>query len=73
MIDFNPHDLEGMVRLMDKYADSEFPFEGKNENGETVLISINKNNIAVETFQANEWVRINTYWRDGTTEETFER
>lgn len=69
---FDPSDWDGMIDLMDKYGDSEMPFDGKNQDGEAVLVSISKDNIAVRTYQNNGWIRINTYWRDGTTEETYD-
>lgn len=62
---------------MQDYGDSKLPFEGKNENGEIMLISIGKTNITTRTLQHNGWMRINSYTfdEDGTLwrEETFER
>lgn len=72
-IKVNPRDYKSMIELMDKYGDSKFPFHGKNENGERVIVSVSKDNITVETFQDNDWIRKNTYWRDCTTEETYSR
>lgn len=73
MIKFDSQDFKGILALMDEYGESEYPYEGKNTEGERVLISINKDNVTVETFQANGWVRVNSYHRDGTIEETFYR
>lgn len=72
-IEFNPHDLKGMRRLMDKYGESNTMFPGKNEIGERVHISIFHDKIVVSTFQTNDWIRKNTYYRDGSRDETFER
>ena len=72
-IKFDPSNSAGMLKLMDEYGDSENAFDGENEKGERVLISILPDQIVVTTFQTNNWNRINTYHRDGTTEETFDR
>jgi hypothetical protein len=46
---------------------------GKNEDGEDVIVTIDKENATVVTVQANGWHRINTYWPDGTEEETYRK
>ena len=73
MIEFNPHDLKGMCRLMDKYGESGTMFPGENENRERVHISIFHDKIVVSTFQTNDWIRKNTYYRDGSCDETYEK
>lgn len=73
MIEFNPHDLKGMRRLMDEHGHSKSTFPGENENGERVHISIFPDKIVIATFQTNDWIRKNTYYRDGSSDETFER
>ena len=62
-----------MFALMDR-AD-EFPdmIFGINEGGEHVICSINKDRITCETCQTNGWFRTNILYRDGTTEESFEK
>lgn len=72
-LSINPNDHKGLVALMDKHGGSEFPLSGKSEAGEDVLVSVFPDRITTETQQANGWCRINTYWRDGTTEETYSR
>lgn len=72
-ISFDPADFAGMIELMDKYGDSEHPFFGENGDGETVSISIFHDKIVVVTYQHNNWTRKNTYYRDGDSDETFER
>lgn len=71
-IKFDPTDLKGMICLMDTYGDSKTMYPGTNENGETVHISIFHEHIVVSTMQKNGWVRVNTYYKDGTSEETFD-
>lgn len=68
---FDDHD--NRVALMKEYADK-FPTAllGHNEDGEVVSTSINHDNIVVETFQKNGWIRTNVYWEDGTIEELYE-
>lgn len=70
---FDPTDIWGMIALMDRADEFDAPWAGKNENGEHFQISINKNNITVETFQHNNWIRENIYYRDGSSEELFKR
>jgi hypothetical protein len=53
------------------------PLTGKNENGEIVIIeygiSGEERFFRVTTCQHNNWCRINTYWEDGTIEETYRK
>lgn len=72
VITFDPNDLMSMQRLMDKYGDSETMYTGINVLEEDVRLSIFHNRIVCVTLQHNGWVRINTYWNDGTREETFD-
>ena len=68
----DPTDYPGLLKVMDEYGDSEFPFSGNNENLEETMISVAKERIDVTTYQHNGWIRRNVYWRDGTSEELFE-
>lgn len=70
-IEFNPHNLRSMCKLMDEHGDSETMFFGINEDEEDVQISIFHEKIVVVTMQHNGWIRKNIYWRDGIREETF--
>lgn len=70
-LSFNPSNLDSMIDIMDTYGDDEHIFFGGNENGESVTLSVSSDKITVETYQSNGWVRENTYYRDGTTEELF--
>lgn len=72
-IEFDPADFNGMIALMDEYGDSKYSFFGKNEDGERVRISIHHDMIVVETYQFNDWTRINRYYRDGSRDETYTR
>lgn len=68
----DPDDYEGLTAIMDNhYMDN--PFFGTNENGENVIIEVVKDSVTVKTFQSNGWERINTYYRDGSIEELYER
>lgn len=70
----NFDDIAGCKKLMKEHGNSEFPFSGVNENGEEVLISVNPDNITVETFQRNGWLRTNVLWADDwRVEETYEK
>ncbi len=72
-IDFDSTDFVGIVALMDR-AD-EFPSAvfGKNTDGETVMISVNKDNVTYEVFQDNGWTSENIYYRDGSVEQLMHK
>ena len=70
-INFDPFDFGGMLKIMDEHGNSDTMYPGINENMEETYISVFPEKIVVETHQHIGWVRINTYWRDGTSEETF--
>ena len=67
------YDLSKRVEIMKEHGDSKTMFTGTNTNDELVTISIFPNRIVVATYQKNNWIRTNTYWEDGTDEETFSR
>ena len=64
-------DLEKMT------SGKNLPLIGKNEDNEVVIIEGGANDggrfFRVTTAQHNDWCRINTYWEDGTIEETYRK
>lgn len=70
-IRIDPSDPKGLEALMDKYGDSRCMTIGSNEIGEDVTISIFRDKIITETYQANGWIRQNVYHRDRSREELF--
>ena len=70
-LQFDPHDWKGMHELMDRHEDFTASYFGKNENGERISISVNKDNITVVTRQKNNWIRENIYHRDYDVEELY--
>lgn len=64
-------DRERRNALMDRYEDYPEMLFGKNENGEDVTLSVNEDNITVQTFQSNHWIRENVVYHDGSTDELF--
>ena len=72
-IHFDPTNQEAMNALMDEHGKSKTMYPGTNEHGESVYISIFEDKIVTMTSQSNSWMRKNTYYRDGSREETFER
>ena len=72
-INIDPKDYNGMIKLMDRADEFDYALLGENDEGEAVMISVNHDNITVETFQDNDWVRENIYYRDFTTEELFHK
>lgn len=71
-IDFQDHDQ--LCELMDTYGESStsMMYGADPETEEDQFITINSDNIVLRTNQSNGWVRVNTFWRDGTVEETFD-
>ena len=56
----------------------ELPISAKNENGELVIIEERTTTDGIPyyrltTVQDNDWCRINSYYADGTIDETYER
>lgn len=58
--------------LVAKYGYIEETKIGKNEDGETVMVSIDKDCACICTYQRNGFVRIMIYHSDGTIEELYE-
>ncbi len=44
-----------------------------NENGENVIIYINEQELHFTTCQTNNYIRNNVYYKDGTTEEYYDK
>lgn len=72
-IKFDPSDSDSLISLMDAYGDSETMYPGETESGDTCTISICKDKIITQTLQKNGWIRTNTYHRDGSSEESYEK
>ena len=70
-IDFT--NFEQLVDLMDHADDYPTMLMGEDENENLVTTSILSDRVIVETYQSNDWIRVKTYWRDGTIEETYKR
>lgn len=66
-------DYTSLISLMDRADEFEYPLFAKNESGEDQLISVNNDNITIETFQSNGVTRKNIYHRDYMMEELFVR
>ncbi len=67
----NPKKHDSLLKIMEKYGDSDTRYFGHNQNGEDITVSVFRDHIFITTYQTNGWVRENTYWHDGTCEETF--
>ena len=66
-------DIEARRKIIEKYADSEQAFFGKNEDGEDVELHVAESGIILKTYQTNGWLRVNYYDANGYAEgETFE-
>lgn len=68
---------EEIENIVDKYDLSDFPLCGANEEGDSIIIYIRKDEkgkcFEIHTFQKNNWIRVNRYYNDGTTEEWFDK
>jgi len=73
MIEVNTSNLDKMIQLMDRNKEFDEDLFGTNENGEYVQIGVYKNFLAIRTLQSNGWERTNIYYRDGSSEELYER
>ena len=62
---------------MDKYTELRKKYGlceglcGNNEDGEHVIVSIDKEKATIRTAQHNGFIRTNVYWKDGTYEELY--
>jgi len=73
-IQFNGNNPELLKNLMASYGNCNYPFFGKNANGESVSISIFPDKIVYVTFQGNGWIRKNYYDENGYPNgETYEK
>ena len=70
-IQFDSSDYTGMVKLMDNHELYDSFVMCINQNGESMLLWIDKDRIDARVFQNNHWIRHMTYHRDGTVEETY--
>lgn len=70
-VDFG--DWRSIIDAMDNYSHIDHMIFGKNSEGERIAMSIWSDKIILNTFQSNGWTRINIYYRDGDTEETYDR
>lgn len=70
---FDSSNPELIRNLMEKYGNSEYPYHGKNEDGQDVEIHIGKTSVIYKTFQSNGWVRVNYFDENGYSDgETFD-
>lgn len=66
-------DINERRRLIKEYGDMKACYRGENADGEDVELHIVKTGIIFKIYQANGFLRVNTYAADGSAEgETFE-
>ena len=61
---FNPNDERAMFCLMRTTGRFNKTYPGENNDGEKIKIHISENNIIVDTYQENGWIRRNVYTKD---------
>ena len=62
--------------LTEEFKREDFPVVGLNENGERVVIDRydgDESYFKVTTYQNNNWIRINYFYKDGSVDEIYER
>lgn len=72
LMNANFNNINDVIRITELYGDSESSFFGENQNGERIMVSVFRDRVVVNTEQSNGFVRVNTYWIDGTIEENFD-
>lgn len=58
--------------LVEKYGLISEVKVGVNEDGENCMISIDEECACIRTLQKNNWMRVNIYYKDGTSEELYQ-
>ena len=71
-IDFSS-DYNTIKNLIKKYGEKGLFATGKNEDGESIIITIYSDRVVTKTLQKNNWMRVNTYWADSNIDEIYER
>lgn len=65
-------DIEFLRELMSHHEDYDIELFGVNDEGDSVQVSINSDDIVVITDQSNGWVHMNIYCKDGSVESLFD-
>lgn len=75
--DCNDEDCIDYAHIDYMTREKEFPVFGKNEHNENIIIDkgirSGKRLYMITTSQNNGWIRLNTFFEDGSTEETYGR
>lgn len=48
-------------------------YTSTNEHNDNVMIEAKQDVLIITTFQSNGWARINEYYKDGTTTESYSK
>ena len=48
-------------------------YSSVDENNDNIIIEVTNDYLKISTLQRNNWTRVNYYYKDGTTEELYER
>lgn len=67
------NDMAARLKMMDNYKKYDTMLIGENHDGEMVCVSVFKDKVVVKTIQKNDWIRVNVFYRDGTTDELYEK
>ena len=58
--------------LVEKYGLIPEAKVGVNEDGDYCMVSIDETCACIRTLQKNNWMSVNIYYKDGTSEELYE-
>lgn len=67
-------DVETLKAVIDKYGDSDGPFLGTNSMGQDIRISVNKDNVTIETWtnmNGQDALQQESFWLDGMNETKY--
>lgn len=70
---FGPNDDNQIAEMIRNHAAYPRDILAAGESGEPQTIAVSDDKITVWTLQDNGWTRVNTYWLDGTREETYKK
>lgn len=58
-------ELEARKRIIELFRESDVLYDGTNESGERVFLSVSDSGILIRTWQSNGYVRVDEYDEDG--------
>ena len=66
--------MKSFQEIIDNFKNNELEigiYTSKNQDGQNLLVEVMGDCLKITTMQDNGWARINEYYRDGTTTESY--